>query len=131
MVWNGDTIEEDCQLITFLKKKPRLISCINSLGRNQETTWLRVLKLIFSKSLNHYPPGIYLFKVSKRNNRTRSEICSNLTIKTPEQCRWYPSGVLIVNFEHFSHLLPVFLLLILLHVFGRFKIFRVLKSRSD
>ena len=59
-----------------------------------------------------YPPGIYLLKVSNRNTRTRCEVCSELTTKTPERrhCR---SGVFIVNFEHISHLVPVFLLLTL------------------
>ena len=55
---------------------------------------------IFNKtaSLNDagkiYPVGIYLLKVNNRNTRTR--------------CR---SGVFIVNFEHISHLVLVFLLL--------------------
>ena len=32
-----------------------------------------------------FPNGIYLFKVNNRNTiRTRCEICSTLTIKTPE-----------------------------------------------
>ena len=35
-----------------------------------------------------------------------------LTIKTPERCQWRRSGVFIVNFEHISHLVIVFLLLI-------------------
>ena len=43
---------------------------------------------------------------SNRNTRTRSEICSKLTINPY-------SGVFIVNFEHISHLVLVFLLLIL------------------
>ena len=47
-----------------------------------------------------YPAGIYLFKVKNRNTRTMCEICSKLTIKTPEQCHWRRSGVFIVNFEH-------------------------------
>ena len=59
------------------------------------------------------PAGIYLFKVNNRNTRTRREICSKLTIKTPEQCHWLCSGVFIVNFEHISHLVLVFLLLTL------------------
>ena len=29
---------------------------------------------------------IYLFKLKNRNTRTRYEICSKLTMKTPEQC---------------------------------------------
>ena len=41
------------------------------------------------------------------------EICSKLTIKTPEQRQWRRSGVFIVNFEHISHLVLVFLLLTL------------------
>ena len=32
-----------------------------------------------------YPTGIYLVKVGNVNTRTRYEICSKLTIKTPEQ----------------------------------------------
>ena len=32
--------------------------------------------------------GIYLFKVNNKNTRTRCEICSKLTIKTPERHYW-------------------------------------------
>ena len=32
-----------------------------------------------------FPAGIYLLKVNNRNTRTRCEICSMLTIKTPER----------------------------------------------
>ena len=49
-------------------------------------------------------------KVNNRNTRTRFEICSKLKIKTPERRR---TGVFIVNFEHISHVVPVFLLLTL------------------
>ena len=82
------------------------------------------------------PAGIYLLKVNNRNTRTRCEICSKLTIKTPERrhfisprntrkpkgflefsriikWEWRRSGVFIVNFEHISHLVLVFLLLTL------------------
>ena len=31
------------------------------------------------------PAGNYMFKVNNRNTRTRYEICSKLTIKTPER----------------------------------------------
>ena len=37
------------------------------------------------------PAGNYMFKVNNRNTSTRCEICSNLTIKTPDDA--------IVNFE--------------------------------
>ena len=58
------------------------------------------------------PTGNYMFKVNNRNPRTRCEICSKLTIKTPERRQWRRSGVVIVNFERISPL-PVFLLLTL------------------
>ena len=45
------------------------------------------------------PAGIYLFKRNDRNTRTRSEICSKLTIKTRGR-----AGVYIVKFEHISYL---------------------------
>ena len=76
-----------------------------------------------------------MFKVNNRKTRTRCEICSKLTIKTPERRQkkvflkilqnffliklqdsdlnpfLRHSGVFIVNFEHISHLVLVFLLL--------------------
>ena len=42
--------------------------------------------------------GIYLLKVNNRNTRIRCEICSKLTIKTPERSQTC-SSVSIVNFE--------------------------------
>ena len=60
-----------------------------------------------------YPDGNYMFKVNNRNTRTRCEICSKLTIRIPEQRHWRRSGIFIVNFEHISHLVLVFLLLTL------------------
>ena len=59
------------------------------------------------------PTGIYLLKVNNRNTKTRSEICSKLTIKIPERRHWRRSGIFIVNFEHISHLVLEFLLLTL------------------
>ena len=44
---------------------------------NEDNTTVKV-------SLNN-PAGIYLLKVNNRNTRTRCEICSKLTIKTPER----------------------------------------------
>ena len=49
-----------------------------------------------------------MFKVNNRNFRTRYEIYSKLTIKTPG-C----SGIFIVSFEHISYIVLVFLLLTL------------------
>ena len=45
-----------------------------------------------------------------RNTRTRCEICSKLTIMTPERRQWRRYGVFTVNFEHISHLVLVFIL---------------------
>ena len=59
------------------------------------------------------PVGIFLLKVSNRNTRTRCEICSKLTIKTPERRQWRRSNVFIVNFKYISQLVLVFLLLTL------------------
>ena len=38
-------------------------------------------------SLTHYPASNYLFKINNRNTR-RCEICSKLTIMTPERRHW-------------------------------------------
>ena len=51
--------------------------------------------------------------INVRNTRTKCEICSKLTIKTPERHRWRHSGVFIVSFEHISHFVLMFLLLTL------------------
>ena len=59
------------------------------------------------------PAGTYLFKVYDRNTRAKFEICPKLTIKTSEGCQWRCSSVFIVNFEHISHLVLMFLLLTL------------------
>ena len=50
------------------------------------------------------PTDICLFKVNNGNIRAMCEICSRLTINTPEQrlC------VFIINFEKISHIVPVF-----------------------
>ena len=58
---------------------------------------------------SYFPAGICLLKGNNRNTRTRCEICSKLTIKTPERRHWRRSGVFIVDFEHISHLVLVFL----------------------
>ena len=44
--------------------------------------------------------GIYLLKVNNRNIRAMCEMCSKLTVKTPEGRQWSCSSVSIVNFEH-------------------------------
>ena len=59
------------------------------------------------------PVGNYMCKVNNRNTRTRCEVCSKLTIKTPAQRHYCRSFVFIVNFGHLLHLVLMFPLLIL------------------
>ena len=68
-----------------------------------------LVEFIFHKFV--YLVGIYLLKVNNRNTRTRCEICTKLTIKTPERRQSLRSGIFIVNFIHISHLDLLFLLL--------------------
>ena len=49
-------------------------------------TWLSKLLMIFLLLNERYDPGgNYMFKVNDRNIRTRCEICSKSTLKTPER----------------------------------------------
>ena len=65
------------------------------------------------RAVEQFPVGIYLLKVNNKNTRTRCELCTKLTIKTPERRQWRRSGVFIINFVHISHLVLVFPLLTL------------------
>ena len=50
-------------------------------------SWLRLcLNLNTKQKFN--PTNIYLFKLNKRYTSKRCEICSKLTIKTPERRQW-------------------------------------------
>ena len=55
--------------------------------------------ILVISSIKIFSVAIYLFKVNDGNTRTRCEICSKLTIKTPERRHWHHSVVFIVNFE--------------------------------
>ena len=57
------------------------------------------------------PASNYMFQVNIKNTKTKFEISSKLTIKTLERRQWLRFGVAIVNFEHISHLVLVFVLL--------------------
>ena len=69
--------------------KPFLYPLIKSKNRISEY-WLEI---VWFYNINALPVNIYLFKVNSRNTRRRSEICSKLTIKTPEWRQWRLSGV--------------------------------------
>ena len=67
-----------------------------------------------------------MLRFNNRNTRARCKICSNLTIKIPEQRQCCRTGAFIVNFEHISHPVLVFLLLTL----GRFNTFSACSERE-
>ena len=71
------------------------------------------LLLLTRVLVEHYPANNYMFKINKRNAKTRFEVCSKLARKTPEQRHWHRSVAFIVNFEHTSHLVLLFILLTL------------------
>ena len=60
-----------------------------------------------------FPASIYLFKANTGNTRTMCEICSNLTVETPEWRQWHHYGVFVVNYEQISHIVLLFQLLTL------------------
>ena len=60
---------------TFSKTKQKSVLIIKK----------NILKLDNKNNRTEYPANIYLFKVNNRNTRKRCEICSKLTIKTPER----------------------------------------------
>ena len=56
------------------------------------------------------PADNYMFKFNNRN-KTKCQICLKLTIKKPKRRQWRRSGAFVVNFEHITHLVLMFLLL--------------------
>ena len=94
-----------CLMCNFiLKEKKQKNFCINLFSGNVKvfitTTCIKNVKNMILAILWSCPAGIYLLKVNNRNTRTRCEICSKLTIKTPERRQWRRSGVSIFDFEH-------------------------------
>ena len=69
--------------------------------------------ITLSSRISFSNAGIYLLEVKNRNARSRCEICSELTIKTPEWRHLHRAGFFIVNFKHIWKLVLVFLLLTL------------------
>ena len=95
---------------------PTSIYLLKVNNRNTRTGCELYSKLtIKTPERRHWPhlPVTYLLRVNNRNIRTRCEICSKLTIKTPEQRHLRYFDVFIVNFEHISELVLVFLSLTL------------------
>ena len=87
---------------------------ISSLGSDVALKYFCELEQFFLPKgiyLLTFLASMYLFKVSNTNTRKMCEICSELTIKTPEWRQWRRSSVFIVNFEQISHVVMVFPLL--------------------
>ena len=92
------------------------------LHNNERTSWIDLAEIneinkdvvdgsdTFCDCLSHPNQSSWYLPAQNRNARTRCEVCSKLTIKTPERRHWRRSGVFIVNFEHISHLVLLFLL---------------------
>ena len=99
----------------FFKKNTKFLYLVAftswDIGRYVYSNYL--LTRLGRQKLSNYPANIYLFKGKNTNTKKRCEICSKLTIKTPERCQWRISCIFIVNFEHIGHLSLVFLLLTL------------------
>ena len=84
------------------------------------TKFSKITRVIYPRNLTNQTccywfitKNLYLVKFNNRNTRKRGEICSKLTIKTPERRHWRRVSVFI-NFEHILHLSQlVFLLLTL------------------
>ena len=76
-----------------------LINIVTSKSLSQETRLCLSVGTFVLIWMCHVPTVNQFLKVSNRNTKTRCEICSKLTIKTPER-RWHRSGVFIVDFEH-------------------------------
>ena len=70
-------------------------------------------QLLYSYIQSFFPADIYLLKVYNRTPEQSVKCSVKLTIKTPKRRQWRRYGVFVVNFEHISHLVPVFLLLTL------------------
>ena len=62
--------------------KPFLVASEQGFKEINRLISKRLSNIYLGKS---YPAGNYMFKVNNRNTRTRCEICSKLTIKTPER----------------------------------------------
>ena len=106
------------QIILFFQNKKIVWGEVVILGakitlhHNSISVRKTFFNILHSERSQEVPAGIYLLKVNNKITRTRCEICSKLTIKIPEWHHWRRSGNFIVNFEHISQLVLVFLLLL-------------------
>ena len=79
---------------------------ISLIGKHKQ----RLRRSLTFNNFNTFQVGINMFKVKNKNTGTRCEICSKLTIKTPERRQF---AISIFNSEHVLHLVLVLLKLTL------------------
>ena len=72
--------DKPCPWISETKYRKSKVSLINKRTSNIRNTFMHL-----SQPILIYAAGISQLKVINRNTRTRCEICSKLTIKTPER----------------------------------------------
>ena len=85
-------------------------SLITSMDSVSSCLQLVFLLYVFSLA---FPANIYLSKINHGNNKSMCNICSKLTIKTPEWRHWRRSGIFIVISQNGSHMVLLFPLLTL------------------
>ena len=113
--------------VIFVVSKHLLFSSVFSHLRSclPQFFWLLLIFVYFIRN-QRISAGIYMLKVNNGDTRTRCEICSKLTIKTPEQRQHFLQtcahqgvrnvavglvSLQLAYSEHISHLVLVFLLL--------------------
>ena len=99
--WGKFAAAELLFVVLFL----RLNKLINLHHYSETYFWVKIFKPYLMKIklfISYYYIGIYLLKVKNKSFRTRCEICSKLTINTPER-------------RHWSHLVSLLLTLNIFH----------------
>ena len=74
---------------------------------------------IIHTNLEVLPQSQSAFTCSKLTIETQEQAVKYVTLKTPERRHWHRSGAFSVNFEHISHLVLVFLLLLHMWYHGK------------
>ena len=88
--YNLKNVKNTHEGVLFLVKKTLFHGCLSRFLNCRNVTKSRkeshiLCPVAYLEYCQNYPVGIYMFKVNNRNTRTKSEICSKLTIKTPER----------------------------------------------
>ena len=123
VIWDGSIV---CWCFHIIYRKLKYFSFWRRVVKTKlgNREYLSILEQCCSESIRYlaisiaasyvydFPANICLLKVNNRNTGKKCEICSKLTIETPERRAWRRCGIFIVDFEHISCLFPVSLLLL-------------------